>query len=98
MRRITQLAFLTQSLCLIDLEANRLARSFLMLDQLPIIVQPSIHPCHPPSEEYCTVVFRLQGGRSAMGWFLADLSRYFEGSGTAEIVKFEVGDHLRTRR
>ncbi|ALI05242.1 MULTISPECIES: hypothetical protein [Pseudomonas] len=69
-----------------------------MLDQLPIIVQPSIHPCRPPSEEYYTVVFRLQDGRSAMGWFLAELSRYFEGSCTAEIVKFEVGDHLRTRR
>ncbi|WP_347256030.1 hypothetical protein [Pseudomonas syringae] len=69
-----------------------------MLDQLPIIVQPSIHPCRPPNEEYCTVVFRLQGGRSAMGWFLAELSRYFAGSGTAEIVKFEVGEHLRPRR
>ncbi|MEO8643270.1 hypothetical protein [Pseudomonas sp.] len=69
-----------------------------MLDQLPIIVQPSICPHHPPSEEYCTVVFRLQGGRLAMGWFLAELSRYFEGSGTAEIVKFEVGDHLRNGR
>lgn len=57
-----------------------------MLDQLPIIVQPSIHPCCPPSEEYCTVVFRLQDGRSAMGWFLAELSRYFEGSCTAEII------------
>lgn len=33
-----------------------------------------------------------------MGWFVAELSRYFEGSGTAEIVKFEVGDHLRPRR
>lgn len=69
-----------------------------MLDQLPIIVQPTIHPCRPPSEENCTVVFRLQSGRSAMGWFLADLSRHFEDSGTAEIVKFEVGDHLRTGR
>ncbi|VVN70375.1 hypothetical protein PS720_00385 [Pseudomonas fluorescens] len=69
-----------------------------MSDQLPIIAQPPIHLCLPPSEEYCTAVFRLQGGRSAMGWFLAGLSRYFEGSGTAEIVKFEVGDHLRTRR
>ncbi|XXF15498.1 hypothetical protein J3P76_10300 [Pseudomonas sp. D1-36] len=69
-----------------------------MLDQLPIIVQPSIHPCRPPSEDYCTVVFRLQEGRSAMGSFLAELSRYFEGSGTAEIVKFEIGDHLRPRR
>lgn len=69
-----------------------------MLDQPPIIVQPSIRQDHPISEEYCTAVFRVQRGRSAMGWFLADLSRYFEGSGTAEIVKFEVGDHLRTRR
>jgi len=69
-----------------------------MLDQLSIIVQPSVRPPHPPCEEYCTVVFRLQGGRSAMGWVLAELSRHFEGSGTAEIVKLEIGDHLRTRR
>nr|WP_256344649.1 hypothetical protein [Pseudomonas sp. D5002] len=44
------------------------------------------------------MVFRLQGGRSAMGWFLVELSRHFDGSGTAEIVKFEVGDHLRNQR
>ncbi|MFS2068131.1 hypothetical protein ACEN9D_05160 [Pseudomonas sp. CT11-2] len=69
-----------------------------MLDQLPIIVLPSIRPHHPPCEEYCTVVFRLQGGSLAMGWFLAELSHHFDGSGTAEIVKFEVGDHLRNRR
>ncbi|MEF9898120.1 MAG: hypothetical protein RR736_07450 [Pseudomonas sp.] len=69
-----------------------------MLDQLPIIVLPSIQPHHSPREKDCTVIFRLQGGRSAMGWFLAELSRHFEGSGTAEIVKFEVGDHLRNRR
>ncbi|MEH6348873.1 hypothetical protein [Pseudomonas sp. 3JA] len=69
-----------------------------MLDQFPIIVQPSIRQDHPPSEEYCTVVFRLQRGRSVMRWFLAELSRYFEDSATAEIVKFEVGDHLRNRR
>jgi hypothetical protein len=69
-----------------------------MLDQFPIIVPPSNRPQHPPCEEYCTVVFRLQGGHSAMGWFLAELSLYFEGSGTAEIVKFQVGDHLRNRR
>ncbi|WP_336604749.1 hypothetical protein [Pseudomonas sp. ADAK13] len=68
-----------------------------MLDQLPITVPPSIRSHHPPCEEYCTVVFRLQGGRSAMGRFLAELSQHFEGSGTAEIVKFEVGDHLRNR-
>lgn len=69
-----------------------------MLDQLPIIAPPSIRQYRPPCEEYCTVVFRLQGGRSAMSWFLAELSRHFEGSGTAEIVKFEVGDHLCNRR
>ncbi|WP_340368589.1 hypothetical protein [Pseudomonas hefeiensis] len=69
-----------------------------MLNQRPIIAQPSIRPHHPPCEEYCTVVFCLQGGRSAMGWLLAELSHHFEGSGTAEIVKFEVGDHLRSRR
>lgn len=69
-----------------------------MLDLLPIIVPPSIRIRHPPCEEYCTVVFCLQGGRSAVGWLLAELSRHFEGSGTAEIVKLEVGDHLRNRR
>ena len=60
-----------------------------MLDHLPIIVQPPLRLNHPPREEYCTVVFRLQGGRSAIGWLLAELSHHFEGSGTAEIVKFE---------
>ncbi len=69
-----------------------------MLDQLPVIVQPSIQPHDQSWEEYCTVVFRLQGGRSAMDWFLAELSRHFEGSGTAEIVKFQAGDHLHNRR
>jgi hypothetical protein len=33
-----------------------------------------------------------------MSRFLAELSGHVEGSGTAEIVKFEVGDHLRNRR
>ena len=69
-----------------------------MLDQFPIVVQPSIRPRDAACEKYCTVAFRLQGGRSAMLWFLAELSQHFEGSGTAEIVKFEVGDHLRSRR
>ncbi|KTB60845.1 hypothetical protein AO066_02980 [Pseudomonas fluorescens] len=68
-----------------------------MLDQFSIVVQPSIRARDAACEEYCTVVFRLQGGRSAMVWFLAELSQHFEGSGT-EIVKFEVGDHLRSRR
>lgn len=69
-----------------------------MLDQLPIILQPSIRPRQPPCEEFCTVVFHLQGGRSAMGLFLAELSKHLEDSRTADIVKFEVGDHLRNRR
>lgn len=69
-----------------------------MFNQRPISIQPSISPHSPPCEEHCTVVFRLQGGSSATGWFLAELSQHFEGSGTAKIVKFEVGDHLRTRR
>ncbi|MBD8804974.1 hypothetical protein [Pseudomonas syringae] len=69
-----------------------------MLDQLPIFVPPSTQPLHPPCDEYCTVVFRLQGGRSTMGWLLAELSQHFEGSGTTVVVKFEVGDHLRNRR
>ncbi|WP_397459230.1 hypothetical protein AB3464_06220 [Pseudomonas asplenii] len=69
-----------------------------MLDQFTIVVQPSIQPRDAACDEYCTVVFRLQGGRSAMVWFLAELSQHFEGSGTAEIVKFEVGDRLRSRR
>lgn len=69
-----------------------------MLNHRPIIVQRSVRPEPPPNDEYCTVVFRLQGGRSAMGWFLAELSQHFEGSGTAEIVKFEIGDHLRSPR
>ncbi len=69
-----------------------------MLHQLPIVVQPSIRPHDAACEEYCTVVFRLQEGRSAMVWFLAELSQHLEGSGAAEIVKFEVGDHLRSRR
>lgn len=69
-----------------------------MQDHLPIAIKRSTPPALPfPCEEYCTVVFRVQGGRSAMGWFLAELSRHVEGSGTAEIVKFEIGDHLSTR-
>lgn len=69
-----------------------------MLDQLPIFVTPSTQPLHPPHDEYCTVVFRLQGGRSTMGWLLAELSQHFEGSSTIEVAKCEVGDHLPNRR
>lgn len=69
-----------------------------MQDHLPIAIERSTPPALPfPCEEYCTVVFRVQGGRSAMGGFLAELSRHVEGSGTGEIVKFEIGDHLSTR-
>ncbi|UFP98748.1 hypothetical protein [Pseudomonas fitomaticsae] len=69
-----------------------------MLDQLPILIQPTFRSHDSPDEQYCTVVFRLRNGRSAMGRFLAKLSQHFEGSETAEIVKFEIGDHLRNRR
>ncbi|AUO47202.1 hypothetical protein EKA85_29480 [Pseudomonas veronii] len=69
-----------------------------MLDKLPIVVQPSDWLPPPPSEEYCTVVFHLQGGRSTMGSFLTELSSHFEDARTLKIVKFEVGDHLRNRR
>ncbi|MCS3514463.1 MULTISPECIES: hypothetical protein [Pseudomonas] len=69
-----------------------------MLDHLPIIVQPPLRLNHPPCEGYGTVVSRLQGGRSAIGWLLAELSHHFEGSGTAEIVKFEVDDNLYNQR
>ncbi|MBX9410192.1 hypothetical protein K5E40_31600 [Pseudomonas baetica] len=69
-----------------------------MLSQQPIIVQPPIRPHHHIYEEYCTVVFRLQDGRPAMGWFLAELCKHIDGSSTAELVKFEMGDHLRDWR
>ncbi|KKX67473.1 hypothetical protein BSF40_04750 [Pseudomonas sp. ACN5] len=69
-----------------------------MLNYSHLIVQPLELSEPPPSDEYCTVVVRLRGGRSAMGWFLAELSQHFEGSGTAEVVEFEIGDHLRGRR
>ncbi|MFJ2363800.1 hypothetical protein ACIPIN_08860 [Pseudomonas sp. NPDC087697] len=45
-------------------------------------------------EEYCTVLFRLQGGRPAIGELLLDLSQHFESSGTVEIVRVQVGDYL----
>ena len=59
-------------------------------------------PCRPTraslpevlDEEYCTVVFRLQGGRPRMSAFLLELSDHLEGSGTVEIVRFHVGDDL----
>lgn len=69
-----------------------------MLNHRPIIVEQPVRPEPPPCDEYCTVVFRLQDGRSAMGWLLAELAQNFEGSGIAEVVKFEIGDHLRSPR
>nr|WP_314527272.1 hypothetical protein [uncultured Pseudomonas sp.] len=97
MRRIDKPAFFGKSFRLFALEPQCLARSLLMLNKCPIIVQPSVRPHLSPCEEFCTVVFRLPSGRSAMGWFIAELSQHFEGSGTAAIVKFEVGDHLRNQ-
>ena len=44
--------------------------------------------------EYCTVLFRLQGGRLAISEFLLDLSQHFESSGAVEIVRVQVGDYL----
>ena len=41
-------------------------------------------------EEYCTVVFRLQGGHPTRSEFLLELSQYVERSGTVEIVHFQV--------
>lgn len=45
-------------------------------------------------EEYCTVLFRLQGGRPAISALLLDLSQHFERSGAVEIVRVQVGDYL----
>ena len=45
-------------------------------------------------EEYCTVLFRLQGGRPAISELLLDLSQHFESSDAVEIVRVQVGDYL----
>lgn len=45
-------------------------------------------------EEYCTVLFRLQGGRAAISALLLDLSQHFESSGAVAIVRVQVGDYL----
>lgn len=76
---------------------SRATRNHLVEEHCAAFPQANVLPALSPDEEYCTVVFRLQGGRRAMSWFLAELSRHFEGSGTAEIVRFEVGDHLGPR-
>lgn len=46
------------------------------------------------NEEFCTVLFRLQGGRPAISKLLLDLSQHFENSGAVEIVRVQVGDYL----
>ena len=43
-------------------------------------------------EKYCTVVFRLRGGRPTLSEFLFELSQYVERSETIEIVRFQVDD------
>lgn len=44
--------------------------------------------------EYCTVLFRLRGGRPAISEFLLDLSQHFENSSAVEIVRVQAGDYL----
>ncbi|MCY1425433.1 hypothetical protein D3C76_750340 [compost metagenome] len=66
-----------------------------MRQDLPQTCLPSRHPVLDVlDEEYCTVVFRLQGGRPTMSEFLLELSQHVEKSGTVEIVRFQVGDYL----
>ena len=56
---------------------------------------PTRHPLSDAlDKEYCTVVFRLRGGRPTMSEFLFELSQYVERSGTVEIVRLQVGDSL----
>lgn len=45
-------------------------------------------------EEYCTVVFRLRGGRLSRSELLVELSQYVESARTVEIVRFHVGNDL----
>ena len=66
-----------------------------MPQALPHTDLPTGHPLlNVVSEEYCTVVFRLQGGRPSMSEFLFELSQYVERLRTVEIVRFQVGDDL----
>ncbi|WP_223509908.1 hypothetical protein [Pseudomonas sp. BF-RE-29] len=56
---------------------------------------PTRHPLLDVlDEEYCTVVFRLRGGRPSRSELLVELSQYVERSGTVELVRFHVGDSL----
>lgn len=79
------------------MSSDRSTRGHLAEEHNAAFAEVNVLAALAPDDEYCTVVFRLQGGRRAMGWFLAELSRHFEGSGSAEIVRFEVGDHLNPR-
>lgn len=46
------------------------------------------------SDEYCTVVIRLQGRHLSPSEFLLELSLHVERVGAVEIVRFQVGDAL----
>lgn len=66
-----------------------------MRQALPHNGLPTQHPLSDVlDEEYCTVVFRLRGGRPTMSELLVELSEYVESAGTVEIVRFRVGDDL----
>jgi hypothetical protein len=66
-----------------------------MPKDLPHTGLPTRHPLSDIlDEEYCTVVFRLRGGRPTMSELLVELSQYVESAGTVEIVRFRVGDDL----
>lgn len=66
-----------------------------MPQALPHTCLPTQHPLlNEVSEEYCTVVFRLRGGRPTLSEFLFELSQHVENSDTVDIVRFQVGDAL----
>ncbi|MGV8889359.1 MAG: hypothetical protein ACOH2P_15270 [Pseudomonas sp.] len=45
----------------------------------------------------CTVVFHIAAGAGGSTWLLNQLTRHFERTGKADIVKFQVGDQLALR-
>lgn len=66
-----------------------------MSQDLPPTCLPTRNPLPDIlDEEYCTVVFRLQGRTPTMIEFLFELSQYLGNSGTVEIVRFHVGDDV----
>lgn len=66
-----------------------------MRQALPHSGLPTWHPLSDVlDEEYCTVVFRLQGGRLSRSELLVELSQYVESARTVEIVRFHVGNDL----